>query len=240
MNRRNHSLYTGLVYLALFVLWTVLVQTVDVRPAGETGQAVGFAALNLWFHRLTGVHMGLYTITDWLGLVPLGVCLAFGFLGLMQLLRRKRLLQVDPDLLLLGLYYVLVILGYCIFETYPINYRPIFIDGRLEASYPSSTTLLVLSVMPTLAFQLRRRLRQEKICKIVRILTALFSLAMVMGRLVSGVHWLTDIIGSVLLSRGLFMIYRGSVRFCSGQGPEKEVPGWSLAKNCSNCEKTEG
>ena len=217
MSRKKKLLYTGIVFLALFAVWTVLVQTVDVRPAGQTGKPVGFGAINLRFHQLTGVHMWIYTVTDWLGLVPVVVCLLFGMAGLKQLLQRKSLLQVDPDLILLGIYYMLVIVGYLAFEIHPINYRPILIDGRVEASYPSSTTLLVLSVMPTLAFQAHRRIRHTGIIKAVHICVLLFSLAMVIGRLICGVHWLTDIIGSVLLSRGLFLIYRATVLFCSGE-----------------------
>ena len=217
MSRKKKLLYTGLIFLALFAVWTVLVQTVDVRPAVQTGKTVGFGAINLRFHQLTGVHMWIYTVTDWLGLVPVVVCLLFGLLGLKQLLQRKSLLQVDPDLILLGIYYMLVIAGYLAFEIHPINYRPILIDGRVEASYPSSTTLLVLSVMPTLAFQANRRIRHTGIKKAVHIFTVLFSLAMVVGRLICGVHWLTDIIGSVLLSRGLFLIYQATVLFCSGE-----------------------
>jgi len=215
MKHRNRNLYAGIFYLALFALWTVLVQTLDVRPTGQAGKTVGFAAVNTWFHRLTGVHMALYTATDWLGLVPVFFCLLFALLGLSQLTRRKSLMRVDADLLLLGIYYALVILAYLMFEMYPINYRPIMIEGRLEASYPSSTTLLVLSVMPTVGFQAERRIHHLKTRWAVRILTALFSAAMVVGRLVSGVHWLTDIIGSVLLSRGLFLIYQASVLICS-------------------------
>lgn len=217
MRRKKKLLYTGIVFLALFAVWTVLVQTVDVRPAGQTGKAVGFGAINLRFHQLTGVHMWIYTATDWLGLVPVVVCLLFGMAGLKQLLQRKSLLQVDPDLILLGIYYMLVIAGYLAFEIHPINYRPILIGGRVEASYPSSTTLLVLSVMPTLAFQANRRIRHTGIKKAVHIFTVLFSLMMVMGRLICGVHWLTDIIGSVLLSWGLFLIYQATVLFCSGE-----------------------
>ena len=217
MNRKNRTLCNGLIALLLFAVWTVLVQTVDVQPAGETGKTVGFATANSWFHQLTGVHLLLYAVTDWLGLVPVFVCLLFGVLGLAQLIQRKSLLKADPDLILLGIYYVLVIAGYLIFEMYPINYRPIFIEGRLEASYPSSTTLLVLSVMPTLIFQADRRVLQPEVKRAVRILTVLFSLAMVMGRLVSGVHWMTDIVGSVLLSHGLFSIYQASVLFCDGK-----------------------
>ena len=145
MNRRERKGFMpGGVLLLAFVVWTVLIRTVDVRPVGVNGTNIGFAVINTWFHRLTGVHMGLYTVTDWLGLVPIAVCIGFGILGLVQWVRRKRIAKVDTDILLLGGYYILVILGYLIFEMIPINYRPILIDGAMEASYPSSTTLLVL------------------------------------------------------------------------------------------------
>ena len=130
MNRRKRKgfIASGVLLLS-FVLWTFLIQTVDVQPVGVNGTSVGFAAVNTWFHRLTGVHMGIYTITDWLGLVPIAVCIGFGMLGLMQWIRRKSITKVDRDILLLGGYYILVILGYLIFEMIPINYRPILIEG---------------------------------------------------------------------------------------------------------------
>ena len=217
MRRKKKLLYTGLIFLALFAVWTVLVQTVDVRPAGQTGKTVGFGAINLRFHQLTGVHMWIYTATDWLGLVPVVVCLLFGMAGLKQLLQRKSLLQVDPDFILLGIYYMLMIAGYLAFEIHPINYRPILIDGRVEASYPSSTTLLVLSVMPTLIFQVKQRITSNRLCEIICIMTYIFSAFMVIGRLVSGVHWFTDIVGSVMLSTGLFLIYKGFVLSCNNK-----------------------
>ncbi len=203
------TLAAGLVWMVWFAVWTWLIQTVDVRSAGQTGTRVGFAALNEWFHGWTGVHMQLYHITDWLGLVPAGICMMFGGVGLTQWIRRKSLMKVDLDLLLLGGYYIVVIAGYLVFEMLPVNYRPVLIDGRLEASYPSSTTLLVLSVMPTLAFQAERKNAAAK--RTLRTACALFSVLMVVGRMMSGVHWLTDIVGSVLLSRGLFGVYRAAV-----------------------------
>jgi undecaprenyl-diphosphatase len=90
----------------------------------------------------------------------------------------------------------------------PINYRPILIDGNLEASYPSSTTLLVLTVMPTLKYQSDRRIANPVTRKVITVFVIVFAAFMVIGRLISGVHWATDIIGSVFLSSGLFMIYR--------------------------------
>lgn len=199
---------TGVALLAAFAVWTVLIQCVDVQHIGVNDTAVGFAAFNVWFHRMTGVHMQLYTITDWLGFVPIIIGMCFAVLGLVQLVKRKNLLKVDADLLLLGAYYILVVLAYFFFEMAPINYRPILINGHLEASYPSSTTLLVLSVMPTLQYQSGRRITNPMFKKAITVFVILFSALMVIGRLVSGVHWATDIIGSVLLSFGLYRIYR--------------------------------
>ena len=201
----------GIELLLVFALWTVLIQIVDVQPAGsyEPQKNVGFAGINTWFHGLTGFSESLYQITDWLGLVPIAVCGCFGVLGLVQLIRRKSLMKVDRDILLLGIYYIIVIVAYLAFEMITINYRPVLVDGlaKPESSYPSSTTLLVLSVMPTLVFQVKRRMADTPARMAVVVLTILFTAFMVIGRIIAGVHWLTDIIGSVILSAGLFIIY---------------------------------
>jgi undecaprenyl-diphosphatase len=209
--KEKRNLLAGAGLIAAFALWTVLIQCVDVQAVGQNGTKIGFADFNVWFHQLTGVHMTIYTITDWLGLVPIFIASSFGVLGLVQLIKRRSLLKVDPDILILGAYYVLVIACYLIFEMIPINYRPVLIEGRLEASYPSSTTLLVLSVMPTLLFQTNRRVSNANIRKTVAMFVIIFSAFMVIGRLISGVHWATDIIGSILLSAGLYMLYRSAV-----------------------------
>jgi len=223
--KRNHKkyLWAGIGLLIAFLLWTVLIQCVDVQAAGPEGTRVGFAAFNLWFHDLTGVHMTIYTITDWLGLVPIVVCLCFGAVGAVQVVRRRSLRRVDRDILLLGLYYILVIIAYLVFEMVPLNYRPILIDGALEASYPSSTTLLVLSVMPTLKLQIDRRSGKPLIRNVTGIFVIAFSAFMVIGRSTAGVHWATDIIGAIFLSAGLFLLYRYAVDAADqpGGGNEK-------------------
>lgn len=205
------DLVTGTTLLAAFAIWTILIQHVDVQPLGQAGTNIGFATLNGWFHQLTGVHMALYEITDWLSFIPLAVCMGFGGLGAAQLARRKSLLRVDHDILLLGTYYFLVTCAFLLFEAFPINYRPILIHGILEASYPSSTTLLILSVMPTLKYQMDRRATSARIRSAASILIFVFSAFMVIGRLVAGVHWITDIVGGALLAAGLFMMYRSAV-----------------------------
>ena len=209
--RSKKLLFTGILLIVVFAIWTLLIQVVDVQPIGQNGTNIGFATFNIWFHELTGVHMTIYTITDWMGLIPIFVCMIFGGIGLGQWIKRRSLLKVDRDILFLGIYYVIVIFGYLIFEMIPINYRPILIEGVMEASYPSSTTLLVLSVMPTLTFQMNRRMKNMTVCKMLSILTILFSFFMVAGRWICGVHWFTDIIGSIILSTGLFCVYKGIV-----------------------------
>lgn len=205
------KLIFGSIFVIIFAIWTALIQIVDVQAVGQNGTDIGFATFNCWFHKITGVNMTLYTVTDWLGLVPLVVSLVFAGVGVVQLVKRKSLLKVDSDILILGIYYVVVVFCYLVFEMIPINYRPILIEGIMEASYPSSTTLLVLCVMPTLMEQMNRRVKNGTVNKVIGILVISFSVFMVLGRLISGVHWFTDIVGSVFLSVGLFFIYKAFV-----------------------------
>jgi undecaprenyl-diphosphatase len=205
-NQKNLCIAVGL--LAAFALWTVAVCYVDVAPIGPRGSAVGFASVNGFVHRLFGVHMSLYTITDWLGLVPVGVGMGFALLGLVHWFKRRRLDRVDYTLFVLGGFYIVVLAVYLLFETVVINYRPVLIGGYLEASYPSSTTTLVLCVMPTAMMQLHTRIKHRALQRGVTIIITAFMVFMVVGRLISGVHWLTDIVGGALLSAGLVMLYR--------------------------------
>ena len=207
----NNRFLLPVSFLAAFVLWTVLVRLVDVAPVGPLGSSVGFSRINLAFHQLTGVHWALYDWTDRLSLIPLLTVAGFGLLGLSQWIRRKQLLKVDRSILALGGLYLLTGAAFLLFEVFPVNYRPLLIGGELEASYPSSTTLLMLTVLPTAALQLRGRIRSPlfRRCAILPIL--LFAALTVMGRLISGVHWITDIIGAILLSTGLVLLYSAAV-----------------------------
>ena len=204
---RKKMFFMGAGFLGAFVLWTVLVSYVDVRAIGQNASSVGFATLNGYVHNLTRVNMFLYTITDWLGLVPIGVAFGFAVLGLVQWVGRKSLFKVDRSILALGGFYIIVLAMYIFFEIVVINYRPVLIDGYLEASYPSSTTMLVMCVMPTAMMQLHARIKSGVFRRCVLISIAAFTAFMVIGRLASGVPWLTDIIGGALVSAGLVITY---------------------------------
>ena len=190
-----------------FSLWTFLLRYVDTKPIGPNGSVVGFATLNEFVHNLTGVNMTLYNITDWLGLVPVFIAFGFALLGLFQWIKRRKITKVDYSILALGGFYIAVILAYLLFERVVINYRPVLINGFLEVSYPSSTTLLVMCVMPTALMQFNDRIKNKTLKQFVSSIILLFIAFMVIGRIVSGVHWITDIIGGALLSTGLVMMY---------------------------------
>ena len=197
--------------LTAFVLWTVAVQFIDVRTIGPNGSSVGFATINGFVHKLTGVHMSLYNVTDWLGLVPIFVAIGFALFGFAQWIKRKHLSKVDYSIFVLGGFYIAVMAVYVLFEMITVNYRPVVINGILEKSYPSSTTLIVMCVMPTAIMQFNSRIKNTVLKKTMSFLITAFIVFMVIGRLVSGVHWFTDITGGALLSAGLVALYRYAI-----------------------------
>ena len=96
-NLSKKKICVGVCLLVMFILWTVLICLVDVQPIGPQDSAVGFAALNGAFHRLTGVHMALYDLTDWLSVLPLGIVVGFAALGLVQLIGRSAAWSILRD-----------------------------------------------------------------------------------------------------------------------------------------------
>lgn len=194
-------------FLTAFVLWTEAVILVDVQTIGPMGSSVGLASLNGAVHRLTGVHMALYALTDWLSLVPVGFMLGFACLGIAQWMQRRSFLAVDRSILVLGGFYAIVLAAYTLFEVLVVNCRPVLIEGVLEASYPSSTTMLVLCVMPTTMMQMKVRIKRALCRRFVMGNMAAYAVGMVSLRLLSGVHWFSDIVGGILLSASLVSLY---------------------------------
>ena len=206
MGKRN-KFYLSLILLSAFALFTAAVCIVDVRAVGPLGGEVGFASVNLAFHKFTGVHLRLYELTDALSVIPIGTAAVFAAMGAVQLVRRKSLFKVDFDILVLGGFYAAVAALFILFELIAVNYRPILIDGAVEASYPSSTTLLVMCVMPTAATMAARRISGRLMRALVTSASACFTVFTVALRLISGVHWLTDIVGGGLLAAGLCLMF---------------------------------
>ena len=208
MKRKAISQFVlGGTLLILFVLFTWSLTFFDVQPIGPGGSSVAYASINKAVHNLSGVNMTLYNITDWAGVVAIFVAFGFAVLGLVQWIKRKSIRKVDSSILILGVFYILVFGAYLFFEFHVINRRPVLINGILEASYPSSTTMLAMCVLPTAMMQFQHLIRNQKIRKMVNLLCGLFTSFMVIGRLVCGVHWFTDIFGGLLFSIAMILLY---------------------------------
>ena len=143
-NKKN--IIVSVILVVVSIIYTLLVKYVDVKPIGPNGSSVGFSALNGWFSKLIGSHMFIYKLSELLGYVLLLLVVIYGAIGVYQLVKRKNPLKVDRQILILGGFYVLMLIVYVLFEKLEINYRPVLVDGVLEASYPSSHTILSLCV----------------------------------------------------------------------------------------------
>ncbi len=192
-----------LLYLAAFILFTLLIKFVDVRQIGPKATSVGFGLINGFFHNLLGFKERMYTVSKLLGYLALLPVAFFAYIGAVQLMQRKDLMKVDRDILILGGFYIVVFILYILFDHIPINYRPVLLDGEIEPSYPSSHTLLAICVMMTTYMELQWRLKQSSLKKGLMIGCLVLMVLVVLTRFISGVHWFTDIIGSILLSMSL-------------------------------------
>lgn len=211
MKKKRLIFLSGFLFTA-FILFTFAISFIDVKPIGPMESSVGFAKLNSFFHRLTGVSLPLYSLTDLLSIIPLSFSFVFALIGLLQWIKRKSIFKVDRNIIFLGFFYIITLLSFLFFEAVVINYRPILINGMLEASYPSSTTMLVTTIMPTTAIQVSLRIKNKTVRAFSIALIYLFSSFMVILRFISGVHWFTDIVGGLLLSSALVLMYRSIIK----------------------------
>lgn len=202
-NKKNILICILLVLLS--IIYTILVKYVDTSIIGPNGSIVGFSSLNSFVFNLTGNNMTLYKITEILGIIPILIALMYAVIGLIQVIDRKSL-KVDKELIALGILYIIVILIYVFFEKCIINYRPVLIDGILEASYPSSHTLLSICICGSALLINKYLFNNKKIYKYINIVSIISMVLIVLGRLLSGVHWASDIIGSIIISITLLKI----------------------------------
>ena len=202
-------LIIGVALLVAFVVFTICVMSVDVRPIGPDGTSVGFAKINSSVRDSLGTNNTLYKISEVLGLLTWGVVAVFGLLGLYQLICRKSLLKVDRDILVLGGGYAVMLALYVLFDKVAINYRPASSLEEMEASYPSSHTLMLVFVMATAVMQIVRRISNKTLRTVLVIACVLTAVAVIACRALCGVHWITDIVGGLLLAASLAALYRG-------------------------------
>ena len=205
-NKRN---FVKPVFFGIcFAVFTLLADLFDVEPAGPQGSRVGFAGLNTAIHVLLGTNDFCYKLTQLFGILALLVAAAFAVTGLVQLIKRKSLFKVDINLLMLGLVYIILTIIYVIFEKFPLNYRPVILDEGLEPSYPSTHTMLILTILGTAVSITGDYIKNPKLLFCIKLACLIVMALTVVCRLLSGVHWFTDIAGGVLVSLFLISLYK--------------------------------
>ena len=197
---KRAKLISGTVLMVLFLLLIAALKIIDVQPIGPQGSEVGFATLNGAFHRLTGVNMTWYDITGALGMASIAVACGFSLFGLWQFIKRGSLSRVDRDIYALAGLYIAIGIVYVLFEKAVVNYRPIDMGAGLEPSFPSSHTMLTCCIMSSAIWQFKTTVM---LCAVLMVVT-------VAGRVVSGIHWITDIVGGILISASLMAFYRAA------------------------------
>lgn len=203
------------VFLLLFISWIILLKTVDTAPIAPEGNTVGFSTVNFAFHQKTGFNPSLYRLTEATGLLTILVCVLFVFLGAAQLFQRKSLKKVDPAILLLGGLYIVTILLYVLFNKVTVNVRPVILPDEEgpEASFPSSHTMLACVVLCTAIPMLGRYIRNPKFAAFLCALCVMILFVTVASRTLCGAHWLTDIIGAILLSLTMIFAFFGALEY---------------------------
>ena len=215
--KKQINLLLSITFFVCFVVWTILVKNVDVASIGPNGSLVGLSSLNNVFvsligNTLDGSRSLFYDLTEVLFFLPILGAVFFVVLAIIQLIQRKSLLKVDKPLINLGIFFILVIGFYIFFECVIINYRPMLIDGELEASYPSSHTFITLFMGLSYIYLTSYYLHNNKTLKIILIsIIGVLGGVIILGRILSGVHYMSDIIGGILLGLGLYFAYAQSL-----------------------------
>lgn len=205
--KTNTKLGFASILLILFALLNVGLKVYDIQNIGPEGNPVGFGQINGFFKDLIGYNPVWYNLTEYLGYIAFLTAGCFGLLGLVQLIKRKSLFKVDGDIIALGGFYVVVAAVYVFYEIFIINYRPVILDGEISASFPSSHTMLITCIMATAAIQFARRISNKTLKNAAVFLSIALLIIVVLGRLISGVHWFTDILGGLLISGSLVLFY---------------------------------
>ena len=205
MSEMKKGLCITIISFTLFIVLFILLKTVDVKEVGLYG-------LNhTYYHEYNKV---LDIISD----VIFYIVLAFNIflIGFVIYKMVKKKEKIDYKFLVYVLVLSLGIIIWLLFDyVFKINNRPNIIDGKVEASFPSTHVLLTTYIMlssPYIFLKMdgKKGLENQNKLGFEEIITIIFMaimLVMVILRLYSGMHWLTDCVAGLLLGIFLFGIY---------------------------------
>lgn len=203
MKKIRYLIIPSLILVA-FIIWTILVKTVDVRYINGIG-FLGFYQLNtdinfkiqLMDTKLFHVLSNILLYASMLTVLP------FAILGVVELIKRKSLAKVDRILYILLGSYAAIVIFYFVFELVKINFSPLSTPEDLKPSYPSSHIFIFISLVGAglIGFNHYKQNKTLFIASFIEF--GLLIVLMAILRMFSGHHYFTDVIGGILL--GLFI-----------------------------------
>lgn len=160
-----------------------------------------------------GTNKTFDRISDILLVVMLAIVAGFALSGLAQLIKRKKFKKVDSEIVSMIPSLLLLVAIYFLFDkVWVLNYRPILVNGVAEASFPSTHTLIAVTVLGMTMMSLPRYIKNRKQRILIDVLALIAMAAMAFLRVASGMHWMTDVLGGIVFGIDLVLVYGGALR----------------------------
>lgn len=222
MKMKKYAKFT--IFWGLFaIIFTLMVAFFDVGPAGAeynsvvaadsgvhalNSPEVGFSWLNGEIFRGTEPLQtaGWDKVSDIIMAFAIIVAAGFGIAGLVQLVKKGK---IDARIWKMWLVYGAMAIIYAIFEYLAVvNTRPTLNNGAVESSFPSTHVLVVATVLSLMVVALPKYLDDKKARVLIAVISAIATALVMTGRVMSGQHWFTDVLGALLWSLFLVSLYR--------------------------------
>lgn len=215
----NFSITAAL--FVVFAVFTIIAKFVDTGLVLTTNTKIGLSSINKPIFDSIKISDAWGTVSTVLFLVAALVALALIVIGVREFIKTKQLSKVNHKILFLIGLYMLTVFFYFLFEILIVNYRPLLDEGLAKASYPSSHTLLVCVVCLSACFVVPDYIKNKPLKITIISLLILISLLTPVTRMLAGMHWFSDIIGSLLLSAALVMCYYSTTCLVKKSNTEK-------------------
>ena len=213
LSKKTKFLITTILLLMLTIFFIVTLKLVDVKPIGPQETRVGYATLNKAVFDKVGTSSLWLDVTKYMGYGCLAVAGLFTVLAVIQLIRRWSLSAVDRHFKGVIVLYLAVLVVEALFRYLVINRRPVLLPGETvpAPSFPSTHTMIACVAMGSAVMMIDYYVENSLAQALLQFFCILCMIILVGGRLLAGVHWLTDIIGGILISLVLLTTYRGYV-----------------------------
>ena len=184
-------------------------------PIGDLG-VINLHALNNAFRglfeyeRAGGYFRSLYIFTEILGAVSILACVFWTGLGIKDLIKYRDINDVDKSIFATWLLYVLALIVWKVVLKIAVNYAPVSVNLKsgLVVSFPCGNTFLIIISMCSSIYLIGYFLEEKK--NLVLTLRVICVAVLVLGivfRTVSGVNYLTDILGAIGFAVPLVVLY---------------------------------